>query len=209
MCFLSFLHFIWLILPACKHRVYFTGLEAIPSDDHLIYLTSVLHVCCAAVKKHSFVDLMVSVVADGWSSSVITKLLQRAEANISSGLHVSVFCAPALLSGFWSVCKWDASTEIWRRWGPWRSGSTDSNYAFIRMNFLAPDSSYFTVAYLITGLFCIWWNRRWRLFPGQMQQRQSLDDLFSSRSKIKEPEWCWHCNPAGSRVWTGFWVQHS
>ena len=51
------------------------------------------------------------MTADGWSFLVIiTKLLQMFQSNISSVLHVSVFCAPSLLSQFWSVCKWDTST---------------------------------------------------------------------------------------------------
>lgn len=125
-CFLSLLHFIWWFPDCLRHSVYFAGLQTIhtwwPPVSHLI-LPPVIVLSCNSLQKHSFADLMESVAADGWSIAlIITELKQMFQSNISSVLHVSVFCVPSLLSHFWSVCKWDTSTGIWSKRGLWSSG---------------------------------------------------------------------------------------
>lgn len=105
------------------------GFKPLIPDDHLIYLTSFfqLLLCCRVIlfKNIHLADLIASAAADGCSISVIiTKILQMFQSNISSVLHVSVFCVPSLLSQFWSACKWDTSMGIFSKSELWSSGCT-------------------------------------------------------------------------------------
>lgn len=119
--FHSFFHFCILSDNFLDVNIMFipVGFKPISPDDYLTsLLISPVFIClwcsvCSVVQfsKHSFVDLIRSVLADGWSVSVITKRLQMFHSNISSVLRLRVL-STLTLSEFWSVCKWATSMEV-------------------------------------------------------------------------------------------------
>lgn len=162
------------------------GFKPLIPDDHLIYLTSFfrLLLCCRAILFKN-IHLLI------WSSL-------RLQMNEASRLLLPNYCRCfKVISLQFCICQCFVCPHFYHNFDLYanetrlREYEVNRDYEDLAAHstlklcihkewiFLAPDSSYFTVAYLITGFFCMWRDRRSHLSFGQMLQSKCFNGWFS------------------------------